>query len=314
MIKDASIFACIRTERGAEVRHFTLHDANSVPVETNQVLGDVTVKQDKERVWCRFSMPVRVAGSDLTGHLHQLYFWGQANVTTGQIELRPPYKRSNGTIQPVPILLSSLTSATRVRTAKSPGSRTARYPGASVRAGHRCRRVQSHADQPQLDLRVVSAQSCVPVVRTLNESRWCLRASPDYVWECGFINIASWTLVGISLWVYAAEQFGWSSPPESRALSLRLSSHLPNHVMFTALPPHWTAGFPRDPCRALAAERGERRLLSGPRGLPRLPPSPHSSFLKTDATLVEKGRQRSDFAKTLDFVTLDFGDRGEQLA
>lgn len=112
-MKAASIFACIRTEMGAEVRHFTLHDAGSVPVETNQVLEDMAFKQDKERVWCRFSMPVRVAGSDLTGHLHQLYFWGQANVTTGQIELSPPYKRSKGTIQVGVPHHSRLTSASR---------------------------------------------------------------------------------------------------------------------------------------------------------------------------------------------------------
>lgn len=112
-MKAASIFACIRTENDAEVRHFTLHDANSVPVETNRVLEDATYKQDKERVWCRFSTPVRVAGSDLTGHLHQLYFWGQANLTTGQIEMSPPYKRSKGTIQVGVPHHSRLTSASR---------------------------------------------------------------------------------------------------------------------------------------------------------------------------------------------------------
>ncbi|XP_077564330.1 uncharacterized protein LOC144179766 [Haemaphysalis longicornis] len=59
--------------------------------------------------------------------------------------------------------------ATRVITAKSPRSRTPRHPGALVRAGHRSRHVQSQADQPQLDLRVVAVQSCLPVVMTLNE-------------------------------------------------------------------------------------------------------------------------------------------------
>lgn len=112
-MKGASIFACIRTERLAEVRHFTLHDANSAPVETTQVLEDMAFEQDMERVWCRFSTPVRVAGVDLSAPLHQLYFWGQANLTSGQIEMSPPYKRSKGAIQVGVPQKSSLTSASR---------------------------------------------------------------------------------------------------------------------------------------------------------------------------------------------------------
>ncbi|KAH9379307.1 hypothetical protein HPB48_011837 [Haemaphysalis longicornis] len=71
-----------------------------------------------------------------------------------------------------------------------------RLPGTLVRVGHRCRREHSQADQPQFDLRVTAVQSRLPVAITLNESRWCLRASPDYVCQCGFISLASWTLVG----------------------------------------------------------------------------------------------------------------------
>lgn len=112
-MKGASIFACIRTERLAEVRHFTLHDGNSAPVETTQVLEDTTFQQDKERVWCRFSTPVRVAGVDLSAPLHQLYFWGQANLTSGQIEMSPPYKWSKGTVQVGVPQHSRLTSASR---------------------------------------------------------------------------------------------------------------------------------------------------------------------------------------------------------
>ncbi|XP_037510192.1 uncharacterized protein LOC119386971 [Rhipicephalus sanguineus] len=110
-LKSASIFACTRTERLAEVRHFTLADDKSMPVETNQVLGNTAFEQDGERVWCRFETPVRVAGFDLSVPLYQVYFWGQANLTSGQIEMSPPYKTSKEPIQVGVAQHSRLTSA-----------------------------------------------------------------------------------------------------------------------------------------------------------------------------------------------------------
>ncbi|XP_065301756.2 uncharacterized protein [Dermacentor albipictus] len=110
-LKGTSIFACTRTERLAEVRHFTLADDKSMPVETNQVLENTAFEQDGERVWCRFETPVRVAGFDLAAPLYQLYFWGQANLTSGQIEMSPPYKTSKEPIQVGVAQHSRLTSA-----------------------------------------------------------------------------------------------------------------------------------------------------------------------------------------------------------
>ncbi|XP_075538038.1 uncharacterized protein LOC142572653 [Dermacentor variabilis] len=110
-LKGASIFACTRTERLAEVRHFTLADDKSMPMETNQVLENTAFEQDGERVWCRFETPVRVAGFDLAAPLYQLYFWGQANLTSGQIEMSPPYKTSKEPIQVGVAQHSRLTSA-----------------------------------------------------------------------------------------------------------------------------------------------------------------------------------------------------------
>lgn len=109
--KSASIFACTRTERLAEVRHFTLADDKSMPMETNQVLENTAFEQDGERVWCRFETPVRVASFDLAAPLYQLYFWGQANLTSGQIEMSPPYKTSKEPIQVGVPQHSKLTSA-----------------------------------------------------------------------------------------------------------------------------------------------------------------------------------------------------------
>ncbi|XP_072142630.1 uncharacterized protein [Dermacentor andersoni] len=110
-LKGASIFACTRTERLAEVRHFTLADDKSMPMETNQVLENTAFEQDGERVWCRFETPVRVAGFDLAAPLYQLYFWGQANLTSGQIEMSPPYKTSKEPVQVGVAQHSRLTSA-----------------------------------------------------------------------------------------------------------------------------------------------------------------------------------------------------------
>lgn len=110
-LKGASIFACTRTERLAEVRHFTLADDKSMPLETNQVFENTLFEQDGERVWCRFDTPVRVAGVDLSVPLYQVYFWGQANLTSGQIEMSPPYKTSKEPIQIGVAHLSKLTSA-----------------------------------------------------------------------------------------------------------------------------------------------------------------------------------------------------------
>uniref|UniRef100_L7M9G1 Putative secreted peptide n=1 Tax=Rhipicephalus pulchellus TaxID=72859 RepID=L7M9G1_RHIPC len=110
-LKGASIFACIRTEMLAEVRHFTLADDKSMPVPTNQVFEDPAYEQDGERVWCRFRAPVRVAGVDLSVPLYQVYFWGEANLTSGQIEMSPPYKTSKEPIQVGVHQDSKLTSA-----------------------------------------------------------------------------------------------------------------------------------------------------------------------------------------------------------
>ncbi|XP_077514030.1 uncharacterized protein LOC144124939 [Amblyomma americanum] len=110
-LKGSSIFACIRTERLAEVRHFTLNDEKILPVQTNQVLENTLFEQDGERVWCRFETPVRSPGVDLTLPLYQYYFWGQANLTSGQIEMSPPFKMSKDAIQVGVAQHSRLTSA-----------------------------------------------------------------------------------------------------------------------------------------------------------------------------------------------------------
>lgn len=110
-LKGASIFACTRTEKLAEVRHFTLADEKSMPMETNRVLENTLFEQDGERVWCRFQTPVRVAGFDLSVPLYQVYFWGQSNLTSGQIEMSPPYKTSKEPIQVGVPQESRLTSA-----------------------------------------------------------------------------------------------------------------------------------------------------------------------------------------------------------
>uniref|UniRef100_A0A131YY35 DOMON domain-containing protein n=1 Tax=Rhipicephalus appendiculatus TaxID=34631 RepID=A0A131YY35_RHIAP len=110
-LKSSNIFACIRTERLAEVRHFTLSDDKSVPVESNQVLEDTLFEQDGELVWCRFKVPVRPPNFDLSVPLYQVYFWGEANRTSGQIEMSPPYKTSKEPIQVGVAQHSRLTSA-----------------------------------------------------------------------------------------------------------------------------------------------------------------------------------------------------------
>ncbi|KAL1425143.1 hypothetical protein MTO96_019488 [Rhipicephalus appendiculatus] len=110
-LKSSNIFACIRTERLAEVRHFTLADDKSVPVESNQVLEETLFEQDGELVWCRFKAPVRAPNFDLSVPLYQVYFWGEANRTSGQIEMSPPYKTSKEPIQVGVAQHSRLTSA-----------------------------------------------------------------------------------------------------------------------------------------------------------------------------------------------------------
>lgn len=76
MLKETSIFACIRTQDLAAVEHFSLEDAKKAAVRTNAVLEDTLFEQDGERVWCRFKTPVKVAGYDLTLPRYQVYLWG----------------------------------------------------------------------------------------------------------------------------------------------------------------------------------------------------------------------------------------------
>ncbi|KAG0414783.1 hypothetical protein HPB47_008066 [Ixodes persulcatus] len=118
MLKNANIFACTRTHDLATVQHFTLQDLDSTPVETNQVLEDPSFEQDGERIWCRFSTPVHVAGYDLSLPRHQVYLWGETNVTSQSIKIAPPYMVSKTPIKVgVPIYSRLTRNAATTRTA-----------------------------------------------------------------------------------------------------------------------------------------------------------------------------------------------------
>uniref|UniRef100_V5HSV7 Putative secreted protein n=1 Tax=Ixodes ricinus TaxID=34613 RepID=V5HSV7_IXORI len=118
MLKNANIFACTRTHDLATVQHFTLQDIDSTPVETNQVLEDPSFEQDGERIWCRFSTPVHVAGYDLSLPRHQVYLWGETNVTSQSIKIAPPYMVSKTPIKVgVPIYSRLTRNAATTRTA-----------------------------------------------------------------------------------------------------------------------------------------------------------------------------------------------------